>query len=333
MSAINSQLGCKIETTYGTDVVVDRFWSFTNASLKTKQQHLDGEGLRAAGIGLRSDQVRVHNQGGEVDLEMEWMTKGMGWWLLPMQGALATGAATDSAYPHTGTMATTYGDFFTAQVNMPLHPAGTDQAITLCGVKVLEWELSCDMDGKVMFKPKLDVREIDTSVGLASASYVASAVPYDWVDVSITLGGSALPVTGWTLKCNNNLDTERYHQQASAFKSEPTRKGHPVISFEFDKDFEALATVWNRVRASVAANSMAQLVVTMSCSDTGQTIGSATQPSTVITIPKLRLDDIDGLTVSGPDHAGIKSKGSGLARYDGSNNLMTILYTSSDSTA
>lgn len=333
MSAINSQIGCKDESTYQTDVTVDRFWQFTNASLKTKQVRFDGEGLRSAGRGLRSDQVRVHKQGGELSLEMEWMTKGMGWWLKHMQGALATGAATDSAYPHTGTIATLYGDFFTCQGNFPLHPAGTDQAMTLAGCKIPEWELSCSMDGKVMFKPTIDAAEVDDAVGLASASYVASAVPNEWVDVSITLGGSALPVTGWTLKCNNNLDTERFHQRASAYKSEPTHKGHPEITFEFDKDFEALATVWNRVRATVAANSMAQLIVTISCTDTGQTIGSATAPSTVITIPKLRLDDIDGLTVSGPDHGGIKSKGSGLARYDGSNNLMTILYTSSDATA
>ena len=333
MSSINSQAGAKNETTYGTAATVDRFWQVMKHTVKPKQYRADGEGLRASGWVERSDQVRLAIQGGTVDAEFEWMTKGMGWWLLHMLGTTGTTGPTDSAYTHTGTVGSLYGDFFTYQGNFPLHPAGTDQALTLAGCKIPEWEISCDVDGKVMFKPKIDARSIADATALASASYASGAAPYDWVDVLITLGGTALPATSWSIKCDNDLDVEKYRQQGSALHDEPTHKGRRKITVEFDKDFADLTAVWNRVRATVASSSMAQLVITITAPDTGLTIGAATQPSTTITIPKLRLDDIDGIGKDGPDGDGIMHKATGVARWDGTNSPITIAYVSADATA
>lgn len=333
MSSINSQTGVKDESTYGTAVTVDRFFQVMKHDIKTAQYRADGEGMRSSGWVERSDQVRVANQGGEVDAEFEWMTTGMGWWLKHLLGTTATGAATDSAYPHTGTVGSLYGDMFTYQGNFPLHPAGTDQALTLAGCKIPEFELSIEVDGKLMLKPKIDARSIADGTALASASYVAGGMPFNWVDCSATLGGTALPVGSFSIKVDNNLKTDRFKLQGSALKDQPTHKGRRKITVEFDKDFADLTAVWNRVRATVASSSMAQLIITFACPDTGATIGAGTQPSLVITIPKLRLDDIDKVGKDGPDGDGIEHKATGVARFDGTNSPMTMLYTSSDATA
>lgn len=327
----NSQVGVKDGSTWGTAVTVDRFYQFTDLSFTPRQARFDGEGLRSSRFIERSDQVRVHPQGGEFDLEVEWMTKGMGWLLKHLMGVTGTTGPTDSAYVHSGTIGSLYGDFFTFQGNFPLHPAGTDQALTADSCKFPEWELSCDVDGKLMLKAKVDARSVTTATGLASASYASAAVPYEWVDVSATLGGTAIPLHSWSIKCNNNLDVDRYLQQGSALKLEPTAKGRPAITVDFETDFSALATVYNRVRGANAAAAIAAFVVTATVADTGVTIGAATQPSTVITIPALRLDETS-VKKSAPGE-GTRSPASGVVRDDGSNSPMTIAYTSADSTA
>lgn len=337
MSVINSQLGVKDETTYGTAVTVDRFYQFNRlGDLETFQYRGVSKGIRSAGWAPRSDQQRVALMGGTLPFEMEWMSKSMGWWLKHLLGGTATSGPTDSAYTHTGTVASLYGDFFTAQTNIPFHPAGTSQPVTLLGTKVPSWELSCEVsdgdEGLMMLSGDFDAQQVVTSESLASASYTSGMVPYSWVDVAVTIGGTSVPISKWSLKCTSNLKTDRLHQRGSALKQEPTHAGQREFEVELTCDFDAL-TQWNRVRATVAANAFAQVIITCTIADTGTTIGSATQPSTTITIPKMRFDKIGGLGKEAPDGAGNEQTLSGPVLYDGSSSLVTIAYVSADSTA
>lgn len=332
MSSINSQLGVKVESTYGTAVVVDRFYQFNSMGVDYEHVRLRSEGLRSSGYAPLASQQRIAVQGAKVPVEMEWMTKGMGWWLPQMLGYGTTTGPTDSAYTHTGTLGALYGDYFTMQGNFPLNPAGTDQAITFAGCKVTDWELSCDVDGLMMFKPSVDARAVATGTALASASYPSGMVPYGWIDVAATIAGTAVAVKSWTVKCDSQLKADRYKQQASALKQEPTEDGQRKITWEAEIDFDSL-TQHNRVRATVDANASVALVFTASCADSGVLIGASTPPSTTITMPKASFDKFDGLEMKGPDGPGISAKISGDVLWDGSNSPVTIAYVSADSTA
>lgn len=332
MSAIGSQLGVKDETTYATGVVVDRFYQLASYDVETTQVRLRPKQIRASGWAPLSSQQRVAIQGGTLACEMEWMSKGMGWWLKHLVGATATGSPSDSAYTHTGTIGSLWGDFFTAQVDAPFHPSGTSQALTLEGCKVASWELKCSAPEDLMtLSMEIDAAEVVTGTALASASYPSGIMPYGWIDVACTIAGSAVTINSWSIKCNNNLDLERYHQRSSAIKLEPTHNGFREIEFEIECDFDSL-TQYNRVRATASADATKAVVLTATMTDTGALIGSATNPSTTITIDAASFDEITGLGKDEPTGT-ITQTLSGVGLWDGTDSPLTIAYVSADSTA
>ena len=327
---VNSQMGVKLESTYKTGVTVDRFYAYRKIDVKLKQRRMRSKGIRAAGRYPRASTLRVANQGGTISFEMEWMTKGMGWWGKPMLGAVATGSATDSAYPHTLSVASRYGTFFTLQANVPLHPGDTAQPCTFLGCKLAKWKLELSVDGHFLFSGEIDFGDYTTATALATASYPSAMQPYVDVDGSATIGGSAVPLTAFALEVDPGLNLDRYHIRGSATKSEPTHNKMEEGKVTLGCDFSAL-TQHNRVRAANAAAAQAAVVLTLTDADTGVTIGTATQPSLVLTIPVCAFDDISGLTVDDGNDRIVTL--SGTVEYDDSNSPITILYTSADATA
>lgn len=336
MSNINSQFGAKVETTHGVEVVVDRFWPVMETGEVSPDRHTaDEEGMRATGWVELQTGTRVAKAGGTIKPKFEWMTAGMGWWLRFMLGTTATSGPTDSAYTHTGTIGTMYGDSFTAQANVPLFPAGTNQVMTLLGSKVakFDFELEAGEGNKAIFSPEINYVSMDDDTSLASASY-ATATPYAWFDIStLTLGGTAINLNKLKISVDNNLKTKDYKLKTTGnIAQEQTHAGRRKVEVEIEADFADLATWWNRYRSATAASTAAQLICTLTCADTGFTIGVSTQPTLTITIPKLRVDAIGDLMAKAPGE-GVTQKVKCVARWDGSNSPITIALVSSDTTA
>lgn len=335
MSSINSQAGAKAETTHGTEAVVDRFWPVLSQSFDPRVARIDENGLRATGWVELMSGTRVARLGGSIKVQFEVMTAGFGWWLRFLLGTTGTAGPSDSAYTHTGTIGSMYGDSFTFQGNFPLYPSGTNQVMTFFGCKVIKWdlELGGGPDGKVLLSLDIDYVNMDDDTSLASASY-ATAAPYTWFDVStLTLGGTAIELNSLKISCDNMLRTEDYKLKTSGnIANEQTHQGRRKIDIEAESDFAATATYWTRFRQTVAASSAAQLICTLTAADTGLTIGTNTQPSMTITVPKWRIDKIEGLEVKDPAE-GVTIKPSGPARWDGSNSPITIAMVTSDATA
>lgn len=336
MSSINSQFGAKAETTHGTEVVVDRFWPAMEAGFTPDRHTADEEGLRATGWVELMSGTRVAKAGGSLKAQFEVMTAGFGWWLRFMLGTTATTGPVDTAaYTHTGTIGSMYGDSFTAQINTPLFPAGTNQVMTFLGCKIPKWdlELKPGEGNKLIFSPEIDYVSMDDDTALASASY-ATAAPYTWFDVStLTLGGTAIDLNSLKISVDNNLKTKDYKLKTTGnIAAEQTHAGRRKVTVDIEADFAALATWWNRYRATAAASTAAQLILTLTCADTGLTIPtSSTQPSLTITIPKLRVDKIADLMAKGGE--GVVIKATCEARWDASNSPITIAFVSSDTTA
>lgn len=322
---LETQLGVKDESTYGTAVTVDRFQEFNSWSVELEVGRVESAGLRSGHKVQRSDRFVPYKKGAAGSVEFEVLSKGFGFWLKHMLGTVGTSGPTDSAYTHTGTIGSLYGGSFTAQVNKPFHPAGTNQAFTYEGGKVAKWSLACDVDGLLIFSADLVFEDGTTATALASASYPASMEHLSWAGGAITIGGSSVPVTSFKVECDNGLDVERLKQRASTLRQEPTENTRREITWELEADFESL-TQYNRFASATASGALAAIVATWTAPTL---IGASTYPSLAVTIDEARFDSF-GAEISGPESLMQSLSGRGL--YDDSNQPISVAYVTSDAT-
>jgi hypothetical protein len=327
MGAMDHQLGVKDEVTYGTPVTVDRFYEYDSEGIEEQEGRTEGDPLRSGGAGIvRSDRFTPYFAGAAGSLEMPVMTKGFGWWLKHMLGDVqTTGPAETTVYTHTATMADLLGKSFTLQVARPFHPSGTVQPFTYEGGKVTEWTLSNAVDGNLMVELGLDFEQVATATALVSASYPSSMENFTWAGGVVSIGGDDYDLDEISIQGDNGLDTDRRKIRGNTDKKEPTGSRREV-SFSLKADFDSL-TQRNRAHATTRAGALAQIVATW----TGPTLlGSTLYPLFQVTIPAARFDQWKGAT-EGTD--AIQQELSGVVRYDGTNNPLTVVYKSADATA
>ena len=321
---LESQLGTKTEATYGTPVVVDRFFEFLSESIEPEAERLGSEGLKAGRRTATADGFQPVLTGFAGSVEFEPSTKGFGWWLLHMLGAVAT-TGTGPAYTHTGTLANLCGLHFTLQVNRPLGAcAGTDQAFTFDGCKIAKWSLELSTDGNLKFSADLLARNGVTSEVLATASYPAGSTPISWVRSSVEIGGDPVNVIEWKVEVDQKLKDDRHFLSGSTRRAEPVADGLVEISVSFKTEFDSLA-LYNKVVSEVADTTLTDVVLTAE----GPTpITGSVYPGLVVTLPAVRLDGgspaVDGAGV-------IEVEWSGMA-LDAGAGPISVAYTSTDAT-
>jgi hypothetical protein len=323
---IVSQLGMKKETTYGTAVTVDRFFEFSSEAIKLVTSRAVSEGLRSGQRVERTDRFVPSVLRAEGPVSLEPASKGFGAWLEHMLGTVATTGPTDSAYTHTATVGDLWGKSFTQQVNRPLGAAGsTNQAFTWEGGKIVSWTLSCETEGLLKFEMDQAFEDETTATALASASYPASTEVMSWARADCTIGGSAVPVTKWSVKVDNHLKTDRHFLAGSSRMAQPAEDAMREITFECEADWDSL-TQYNRFKAETAAGTLASVVVT---AKSPTLIGATTYPGITITMPNVRFDNVEA-TVDGP---GIMMQGiEGKALSDGSAQPISVAYVTTDAT-
>lgn len=325
---INTQLGVKDESTWGTAVTVDKFFPLLSENIRENVDKLESDARRSGLLVQRSDISIPIYKGSSGTLEIPIMNKTFGFWLKHLLGAVATAGPTDSAYTHTGTIATLYGDSFTAQVNRPFHDSGTNQAFTWEGGKVTSWEITAAVDEEPKLTAECDFENYATGTSLASASYASGLELLSWAHSSsaLTIAGTSVPVTSFKIACDNALKTDRHHIRGSGLKKEQVAAGYRDITWELTADFDSL-TQYNRVVASTNSGQYAAIVLTLAAPTV---IGAgSTYPSLTITIDAARFDEID-IDNSGMDPN--MQTLSGVARYDGTDSAVTMAYVTADST-
>jgi hypothetical protein len=194
---VEAGFGFKDEVTWGTEVVVDRFNEIRSESIQLQRQLIESEGLRSGRRNLqRSGVYSFYHKGATGDVEMEWMNKGMGWWLKHMLGGTATAANTPvaSAHTHTGSIATTTGDSFTAQVARDTFP------FTYSGCKLSGWELACGLDeilvltASIMAKREVAGRFVtDGATTNASPTVTSATAVFTAYDIGKKISGTGIP--------------------------------------------------------------------------------------------------------------------------------------------
>lgn len=324
---LKASIGVKDEGTYGTPTTVDRFFEFNRESIRPVPARVESQGLRASTRALRSDRfVPIPAMGAAGDVELEVHTKGFGWWLKHMVGAVATTGPTDEAYTHTGTVATLQGDSFTLQVNRATQPAETDQAFTFHGGKVASWRLANAVGGLLVATMTCDFEDVDTTTSLETPSYPTSTELLAWSGGTVEIADAAFHVTSIEVTCNNQLRTDRRFLRSSALKKEPTEQSWREITFSMEAEFENL-TQYNRVMSATAAGAVAKIeALWAGLSDIG---GGSTKSSLEVELPAARFDG-EGPVVDGAGP--ITQRLTGKALYDGTNSPAILTYVTADTT-
>lgn len=319
MGAMDFQLGVKDEVTFNTALTVDRFFEYSDEAFPIKgvAGRTEGSPFRTGSRARRSNRVVPYFDHAEGTFKFDVMNKGFGFWLKHMLPSVATTGA--GPYTHTateGTSSASIGKSFTAQLNYPLSPAGTNQAVTFSGGKIPKWTLGCDVDGMLTLELEAWFASMTTATALATASYPTSMSNFAWVHGAVTVGGTAFDITNINIEVDQGYDLERSQIRGNAAKKEPT-PGALGVSFGLEADFDSL-TQWNRVHATSIASLSAAVV------------GTWTNGTDIITatIPAARFDDI----AIGGDPGGATQSLTGVGEYDGTSSPITIAYTTTDTT-
>ena len=320
MGAFDFQMGAKAESVFGTPVTVDRFFEYNGDAVPFKPiaGRTEGSPLRLPSRARRQARVVPYMKNVEGTLPLDVMTKDFSFWLQFMGGSVVTAGA--GPYTHTlteGTSSASIGKSFTAQVNMPFHPAGTNQSLTISGGKVPKWKISAAVDEMVTCELDIWAASMTTGTALATAVYTASAANFAWVHGVATIGGSAIDLISFDVEVDQGYNLDRRQIRGNAAAKEPT-PGPLEISWSAEADFDSL-TQWNRVHATAVASLSAQIILT------------ATNGADLLTLtlPACRFDELS----FGGDLGGLTQELGGVAEYDGTNSPYTLVVTSSQATA
>lgn len=287
MSSLMAQLGVKDESTWATAVVVDRFFEFNSESMQLDNPRIESAGIRTGQRMPRSDRFVINRKGASGSgMPLEVHSKGFGFWLKHMLGAVGTTGPTDSAYVHTGSIGSLVGDSFTAQVGKPFIDS-TVQAFTYNGCKLPGWELGSTVDGLLIASFDIDAQNESTAIALATASYPTATELLSFAGGQVTVNGTAVDVTDVSIKASTPLKTDRYFHRNSTLKKEQLETGQREITIELNVEFESL-TLYNFFAATTAAGTIDDVVVSWEAKDT--VIGAATKPKLVATAAAARFD-------------------------------------------
>lgn len=263
-SGLSGQVGAVAEVTYGTPVTVTHFYEFLSENLQFVPTWLDGQGLKAGQAYNRSSRTVVSQKAVTGDLTMEHtsgeaanaVADSMGfWWKWALGSALTTPTViVGTAFKQVHTNGSKAGQFITCQVGRPQISGVTVQPFTYTGVKVTDWQFSCNDNQIAQLQVTLDGRDEGTATGLAAASYPTPNGLFAFNHASVmTIGGTASTsagettiaggsslgslVNGIVITGSNPMKTDRYGLGNAGLKGEPIENAIPSITGTLSTEF------------------------------------------------------------------------------------------------
>lgn len=309
------------ETTYGTPVALTDAFEGKADSWKRETEYLDSTGFRGGRQAKSADRRIPINMGGTGTLEIDVLTKGFGFLLQSMLGAVTGPAqqASTAAYLQTHvTDAAGPSESYTVQVQRVGVESGTVQSFTHHGAVITGWSLSQDNSGLLVASMNFDFEDVDTATGDGTPAYPASAVPFDWTQAVVTVDGSNVEANSFSLDAELGMKTDRRFLRGSALKKQPVRASVPTFTGAIESEFRD-TDLYDLYVSGEA--------VEITCTWTGANIEGAydyelsvTLPACVITSdsPEANIDDVAMQPVTFE------------ALDDGSNDVVTITYTTTD---
>src|ERR1700744_4745993 len=239
-AALDGQVGTKSESTVGTAVTVDHFWTFDSADLAFDPSYIEGQGIRAGKTFKSVNQAGIARKAATGKIELPLMYKGMSWWITHLMGASQTPAVVPSgtlAYETYFTPSGLRGKSFTTQIGKTDPNTGTTNSFVYNGCKITDWELAFADNANTLLTCTVDAWNETEGGSLATATYPTSNQLFNFSNVTtFTLGGTASTTSGkttissgtavasvvssLTLTGKNTLSTERYGLGNAGVKKE-----------------------------------------------------------------------------------------------------------------
>lgn len=312
-----------VESSYGTAVTPDRFYEIQEGEgLERKHSVLQPTGLRPNLWCPLGTGRTVGRHWGEGPVVMEVAPSGFGRWFQHMLGAgTVVQSGTVAAYNHTYTPGSLTGKSLTIQKAV-MSSAGSAVPFTFEGCKIPEWEMKISNDGYCLLTVSIDAEQVRDTTALVAANY-GTAVPFNFTQAALTLGGTALAgVTDFTIKQNNGLKLDRWYIGTGGVKAQPIEVGFRQISGQLQAEFPSVDGMY----AAFTADTGLGLVLTF----TGPNIGTTGVASKLtLTLADIRFGG-ETPKISGPGPADFTAPFEGFEAAAGGT-AIKIEYTSPDS--
>lgn len=321
---LQSVLGYKAETTYGTAVTVDRFVEFLSESLERRQNVLQSNGIRGGQSAIharRGSRRAISSQDGGGQFSMEIPKTGFGVLLNQLMGGTATVAQQGGtiAYLQTHAWASGTGKSMTIQKQIRDQANAEVESFTFKGSKVTGAEFSISVDQLAQATFDIDSRQVVTDVAMASPSFTSPGL-FSFAEATVKLAGvAATVVTDCSVRFDRPQNTDKRYLGNQGLKNEPYENDFPQISGTITADFDNPATIYDRWAADTA--------LSFELLFEGSTIASTFKETFKIAIPEIRFTGETPKT-GGPDVLTVSAPFEGF--YDGSSADATITYMSTD---
>jgi hypothetical protein len=295
----DAQIGFKKESVWATPVTPDVFPEYVAEDLDWNPQFAQGAGLK---VGRRVDadsrNVLVKDDvGGSFTVEPH--TKGLGRLIeAALGGTGASTVASTPAYQQLFTPTSTDDlSSYTIQKGLPLVGGGASQPMTFAGMVCSGFELQAGNGAIPTLKFNWLGKAVDTSTGLATASYVTDDELFSFIHASLTLGGSVTPpsttalasggtaandIREFNLTYSNGLDANGWNMGSTGKRTRKPKLGKRVITGSFVAEFDATT-----IRDLYLARTSTPLVFTLTSLNA---ITGAYYPAFQICLPAIKLD-------------------------------------------
>lgn len=227
------------ESAYGTPVALSHAYEAQSDPWQRQQAYLESRGFRAGSQGVRSDRRKVVNMGAEGAIQADLMDRGMGFLF---QGLLGT--TTGPTEGATGVYTSTHesatedaGVSYTVQVLRPM-VGGALQPFTYAGAVPTGWSISHSVEGLAVLNVDFDAQDEDTATPAGTPTYADGALPFDWTEADITVGGTPVDASEFEFSADLGLKTDRRFIRKNAKKKRPVRQTVPTYEGSISQEFE-----------------------------------------------------------------------------------------------
>jgi hypothetical protein len=297
---LDSSIGIKKETVYGTAVTVDRFPEFISESFEWKPSNMVGRGLRQGSRVSRVERRVLGRNWVEGDLELEACARGIGlFWEALMGTATSTQISAGPAYQHLFTLTNTDPmPSYTIQKGVPLMNGGAVQPHTFAGAVCTRGSISAATGEVVKLRTSWNAKSVDTATAYAAPSYITTGQElFNFFQGAITVGGvvtnptttalasggtSVANVLDFSLDIDNKLDANGFAFGSGGKQARRPHLGYTEITGKLTAEFDAVT-----YRDLYLNNTAVALTLTF----TTATLLQATVFNTLqIVIPNLKFD-------------------------------------------